>query len=69
MNYYVPETNYIDSVLEAADKLGIIGDFNYEKWIKDPLYKEVTKHYYNCIKSTFNIFHFLEIHPQYNANF
>ncbi len=69
MNYNISDIEYIDSVLEAADKLGIIQDFNYEKWIRNPFYREVTKHYYNYIKSTFNIFHFLEIHPQYNANF
>jgi len=61
--------SYYVWVADKAIKLGIAGNFSYEKWLTSPEYRKVTIDYYNLIKGTFNIFHFLEVHPQYNANF
>lgn len=61
--------DYYTWVVDKAIKLGIAGKFDYEKWLTSPEYKKITTEYYNLIKGTFNIFHFLEVHPQYNANF
>lgn len=56
-------------ILRNAVNLDIVENFNYEKWLTDETYQEVTKQYYNLIKGTFNIFHFIDIHPQFKANF
>jgi hypothetical protein len=65
---YSGQEDYLRAVAEQAFRLGIAGDFNYSKYLTDPEYQKVAIQYYDTIKGTFNIFHFIQEHPQYSAN-
>lgn len=65
---YDGQESYLYEVLKDALSKDIIGNFNLNKWLSDKSYRDTVTKYYDTIKGTFNVFHFLESHPQYNAN-
>ena len=60
---------YVAKVLNAANKLGIIGEFNFKKWATDSNYREIASMYYNLIKYTYNILDVIERLPHFKSIF
>lgn len=59
---------YVKKTLESAGSLGILGGkFDFQTYFKqgNSVYREVTKQYYNLIKSTFNLFDVIDEVPHF----
>lgn len=73
--------SYIQEVFDMAEQLGIMNNFDIEKWLTDvPItyvgnniniasYREATVEYYNIIKGTWNIFDMIQRIPHYKSIF
>lgn len=73
--------SYIQEVFDMAEQLGIMNNFDIEKWLTDvPVtyignniniasYREATVEYYNIIKGTWNIFDMIQRIPHYKSIF
>lgn len=67
--------DYIDSstilpIIQQAFDLGIIGGFDFFKWLEDTDgYRKITSEYYNLIKGTWNIFDIIERLPHFESIF
>lgn len=73
--------SYISEVFDMAEQLGIMNNFDIEKWLTDvPVsfkgdninvssYREAITEYYNIIKGTWNIFDMIQRIPHYKSIF
>ena len=61
------DAQYIANVLVKANSVGMIDNFDGERWLVDAEYKKIASDYYNVIKGTCNAFDLIERLPQYKA--
>ena len=60
----------VEQALSRAEKLGIVNNFNFYKWLENSNgYRRATSDYYNLIKGTWNIFDIVDKLPHFNAIF